>query len=400
MARLYYKIILEHKNTILTYIVIFLSIFTIFGMFSDSLYGSSEQIYEQKKTNIAILDHDNSELSKAVVAHLKETSNYNDLGDDIEDIKEALFFAQIDNIIEIPKGFEQDFEAGKENVIQLQQRPDDANGVLVKQKLNSYLSSLKSYRNIDSNLSYKQASSLVTKDLKQKAQMKFVKTEENRKSDMLRTMYFNFMSYVLFSVIVMTASSAMHSIYRSEMLKRTLVSPMNSTKMNLKVVLSNVCFGLILWLVFTSVILFIRKENMFSASGALYILNSFVFTIVSISFAYMATAFVSNKKNAVNKLDMITTIVGLVSAFLGGAFLPQMFIPENILQISKFIPTFWFVKLNDSMTSMIDVTSDVLKEGLQCMGIQLLFAIAFLMIGLVVMKNNRSQDAIIDNDYE
>lgn len=399
MFKLYYKIVRANKHSILTYAAVFLAIFVLFAAFAGDM-NSQSSVYEQEKPSIAIIDRDDSELSKALVKQLKKSNEVISYFTNENDIRDGLFFGQIDAIVELPENFENDYEAGKENLMKLELRPEDASGVLIEQKVNSFLTSIRSYRSVDASLSYNDAASLVSKDLDKKAEITFIKEKKDRKEDMMRNLYYNFLSYVLFSIIVMTLGAAMHSIYRSEILKRTLISPINSTSMNIKLVFANISFGLILWGIFTAIILMIRHESMFTEAGLIYIINSLVFTLLCICFAFMATSLFSNKRNAHTKLDMLTNIFGLVGSFFGGAFLPQQFMPDNILQIARFLPNYWYVKLNDTLMAVSDVSEDIIKIACTNIGIQLLFAIAFLCIGLVIMKSKRSQDVIIDNDFE
>lgn len=99
-------------------------------------------------------------------------------------------------------------------------------------------------------------------------------------------------------------------------------------------------------------------------------------------------------------LNGISNIVGLGSSFLCGAFVPLSMIGENILVISRFLPSYWYVKLNDSLTSAVHVGDALLQEAFMTYGILLLFAAAFLCIALVIMKNRRTQDALEDTSMQ
>ena len=397
MLKLYYKIINANRSTIITYFAIFLAIFAVFGAFAGEVRDTTS--FVQKRASIAVLDNDKSELSKIVVKQLGIDTDIADVGSTMEEMKDALFFAQVNVIVEIPKGFQEKFEAGEQHIVEFQFRPDHGDGVLVQQSLNSYLASVHSYTQIDETLSYKEVGKLVKKDLKNKVKTETVSGKEETSGDGMRIQFYNFLSYVLFSVIVMSAGAAMHTIYRSEMLKRTLIAPINSTKINIKIVVGNISFALILLLMF-NIVVFFMSDSMFSTSGLLLVLNSIVYTLVCISFTYMITTLITNKKNGKDKLDMISNIVGLMMSFLCGAFLPISFIPESVLQVAKFLPAYWYVKLNESMLTVTNVTNDLFKTIVECMGIQLLFAIAFIVIGLVVMKHKRTQGEIIDSDHE
>ena len=81
--------------------------------------------------------------------------------------------------------------------------------------------------------------------------------------------------------------------------------------------------------------------------------------------------------------------------FLGGAFVPQSMISESILTISRFIPTYWYVKANDTLANLNNFDGQEIHDILSYMGIEVLFLIACSMIALLIMRNRKTQEAFI-----
>lgn len=394
MMKLYFRIARSHWRSISLYMGIFIGCFAFFGVVSSQ--RSDVKMYEGVKPKIVLADQDHSEISSQLTSYLSEKMEIIEVGDSKTDREDALFFARVSAVVEIPEGFDSSFRAGNHAELNVLQRPDDANTIMIQQNVNSYLNTLESYKNVSPDASYKELHTQVMKGLNKKAEVTLVNEEEGGSAFYLRSSYYNYLSYILIVLCLMVVGLTMHSIYRSEILKRNLVSPMSSSRMNLQLVLANAGFGVILWAIMTVVVLLIDFNVMMTPTGLLYILNSFIFTMMSVALAFMCTTLISNLVHADDALNGITNILGLGCSFLGGAFVPQAMIADSVLVFSRFLPTYWYVKLSDAMSQGTELTDEILSTAMQCMGILILFTIAFLMIGLVVMRNKRSQNEIAD----
>ena len=124
---------------------------------------------------------------------------------------------------------------------------------------------------------------------------------------------------------------------------------------------------------------------MLSQGGLLYALNSLVFVIIALSIGFLLGNICDSKI-----ISPISTVISLGCAFLGGSFVPQEVLGENVLKIARIIPSYWFVKANDTIAETGVFTSGALKEIFGYMGIQLCFAAAFLAVALVVIKRKRT----------
>ena len=81
---------------------------------------------------------------------------------------------------------------------------------------------------------------------------------------------------------------------------------------------------------------------------------------------------------------MVSNVLALGMSFLTGVFVPLEFLGEGIIRFAHFLPSYWYilgVRFIDSY-----VTGDALTELWQYMGIQMLFAMAVLAVGLAYSR--------------
>ena len=394
VLKVYYKIMKSHWLTLMIYMSIFFTVFFVFGMSASE--RSDIKMYEGSKPNIAVLDRDGSSLSEGLLTYLGTQANIKHKNVSNSDAQDALFYADVSAIITIPEGFEEEFASGKE-AVSMNQRPDDVNGVLLQQTINKYLDTMHAYE----KLYPKQGiSELHTRVQNTTAEVKMSDSEEVATSSMLRGAYFNYASYIMLVITILLIGLTMHSFFNAEITKRNLIAPVSQNRMNLQLVFCNLSVGIALWGLMMLMILGMVWDSMMTLGGLLEIVNAFVFMLMCVSMSFMFCVIPAKSKHPDDMLNGISNIVGLGSSFLCGAFVPLSMIGENILVISRFLPSYWYVKLNDSLTSAVHVGDALLQEAFMTYGILLLFAAAFLCIALVIMKNRRTQDALEDTSMQ
>ena len=85
-------------------------------------------------------------------------------------------------------------------------------------------------------------------------------------------------------------------------------------------------------------------------------------------------------------------VIALGTCFLGGSFVPQEFLSESVKVTAIVNPVYWFVKANNIINSISSYTFKNLKTAFVCMGIEIIFALVFLSITLIIVKHKRTQD--------
>ena len=102
----YFKFIYRKKSLILTYVLIFSGL-SIAMMVVQNKSGGAES-YVQKKVDIAIVDRDQSAVSKALTKYLEGQNTRKKIKDDEDSFKNELYWRNVNYILVIPDGFEQD----------------------------------------------------------------------------------------------------------------------------------------------------------------------------------------------------------------------------------------------------------------------------------------------------
>ena len=111
----YFKFVYRKKSLILTYVLIFSGL-SIAMMVVQNKSGGAES-YVQKKVDIAIVDRDQSAVSKALTKYLEGQNTRKKIKDDEDSFKNELYWRNVNYILVIPDGFEQDVMQGKQNVL-------------------------------------------------------------------------------------------------------------------------------------------------------------------------------------------------------------------------------------------------------------------------------------------
>ena len=102
--------------------------------------------------------------------------------------------------------------------------------------------------------------------------------------------------------------------------------------------------------------------------------------------ALSITFLISKLTNQIQVISLMANAFGLGMAFLGGVFVPLEFLSDTVIKIAHFLPTYWNVR-----TIELIERYQPKKIGtiFIYMGIQLLFAVAILCIGMVLAKRKR-----------
>ena len=103
---------------------------------------------------------------------------------------------------------------------------------------------------------------------------------------------------------------------------------------------------------------------------------------IALSLAYLIGLFMKNN----NMLNGITNIVSLGMCFLSGVFVPINIMDKKVLKIAQFLPVYWYEQVNDILSRHHSLNPELLGRVRMGMGIQLLFAAAFVSLILVVSR--------------
>jgi ABC-2 type transport system permease protein len=198
--------------------------------------------------------------------------------------------------------------------------------------------------------------------------------------------YFQYMPYILISIIISVVSLVLVTMNKKDIRYRTNCSCLKESSYTFQLFLGSFLFVFIIWLLFMIGGMILNKE--FYTGRAWYaVLNSFIFAVVVGTMAVLVASFEPKD----NVLNLITQVLGLGMSFFCGIFIPVEVLSDKVLSVARFLPAYWYVRANNMIA---DITQFSLNEVIQCYLIQLGFAAAMVIITLLVRKVKYSGAAI------
>ena len=377
---LYWKIFRSYLGVIFVYVGIFLLI----GIAVTSSNSSVQDSFDETKIKISLNNLDEgSTLSTGLLGYLENYSEIVELDD--EDIKDALYFRRIQVIITIPENFEEEFLAGKSNLIMQEKIESTMTTVALDQAINKYLNYVRVYIN-QTNYSLDEVLPLVKNVLENEAEAQTT----SELSDLLdfSGFYYKTLSYVIISVILTVVGLITISFRKLEVRRRLFTSPYPQRKINLEMILGNFIFTVFLVILLCSVSLILYKEALLNLNGILLVINTFIFAIAALSMAYFFSLLISREQ----VLSGFNNVFSLGTSFITGAFVPQALLGSGMLTLAHIFPNYYFVYNVDLITSYTNLSNVILNKVYLYYGIQLLFAGVFIIASILVSKKQTKSE--------
>ena len=371
------KIVNKYKFNIILYTVLLI---TFAGVNFKS--GNNTTNYIATKPDVYIVNYDeNKGITKDLIKYLNKNTNIKKLNNNKEAINDALFYRDVNYIIYIPKDFRKNFLEGKNPKIKIK-TTKDYNSVLAENLLSNYIKTANIYlKNSPSEQELiKKVNKTISKSIKVKINSKL---DTNSLSQV--TFYFNFLNYSILAGCVYVICLILSSFKEEKIHKRMMISSTSYKKINQKLLLSLGVIAILLWIFYIALAFILLGKVIFKAHGILYIINSFIFMIVSLSLSFLVGNIV-NSKTAING---IINVVALGSSFLCGAFVPMEWLPKYVVSISHILPSYWYIKTNELIKTIevINLKSiePLIKNGL----VLIIFMIIFITITNIISKKKR-----------
>lgn len=366
------KVVNKCKAPILMYTVILI----VFGGLNIKTSEKSMN-FVGTKPDIYIINHDEEKgITKSLISYMTNNSNVVNLDNNDDAIKDAIFYRDVNYIIEIPRDYHKDFMKGINPEIKIE-TTNDYPAMQASTMLNRYLKVAKLYRDLDYNEDelVKKAENVLANETN------ITMTSELDTTHLSKaTFYFNFLNYCLLAGSIYVICLILNSFKNDKIKKRTVISSMPITKFNRDLLLSNGLFALLLWLFYILISFVLVGKVMFTLHGLIYIINSFVFSVCTLSIAFLLGNIVQNK----NAINGIINVIALGSSFLCGAFVPIEWLPNAVLKIAHVLPSYWFIQTNEKIATLESINLSTLKPVLINMGVLLIFSAIFIILTNII----------------
>lgn len=366
--RYFMKIAIRNRWTIAMYVIVFF----VMTVLNSSNAMKREESFVESRLNIGIIDNCNSELSNSLKDYLKDENNIVDTVEDEDYIKEQIFLEMADAVIIIPDDFDEKVINREESVL-IYKDDRKPQAIQIDNQINKFLGFANiTYENGTFDLDY------VNEALNESIEVHVLSSEDKFKNLGLNAwlkFYFNFTEYVIIALYVAVIGVVMSDFGDENIDNRRRISSKRFLEFNREIYLGQLTLAAAVASIFIiASILFIR-ENIWSVYYVKYLVNLVVFSFSILCLTFLINNITRNKY----AITALSNVLSLGTSFISGVMVPQEILGEKVLVIAKFFPMYYFVKVNDSIVSSF---SDVGFE----LFMQLLFSVAFLLIGLILSK--------------
>lgn len=387
----YMKIVKKNLFMAIMYTAIFIFLtFAFSGNSKLSFEGArlgkdNEVVFENSRLVISVIDKDNSEASAEFRNFISTRHDIVDIGEDKDDILDALYYTRVDYVLTIEDGYEERLSAGEtEGLFSNYQIPGSYDGVFVDNTINQYVSILSAYLagGNEMTAALDKAAEIMAEETEVKVEMFSDELEEDSEYPARTQFYFNFLPYGLIASLISILSTVLIKINSREVAFRANCSSTTAISQIMQILLGSVVLVLAAWIVFMLAGVLING-GMFTGKCWLAVLNSFVFILVAAGIAIL----ISILKKDSRSVAMIANIVSLGMSFLCGVFVEQALLDEKVLAISRFLPAYWYIKANDMLIFTTEETFSS-SEFMACIGIEALYAAALFAVIIIVSKSS------------
>ena len=374
------KILKKNIPTFLIYMLVFIMV-SVIATRIEVLSGGPEN-FSDTKINVAVFNEAETPLTKSFISSLSEVANIVELEDTEESIQDALYFRAVYMIIRIPSDFGQISENGEMVPLDVMTIPDAPETIQAQNHINQFLRLLSAtklgYPELSEADLASKVAALATNDT-------VVHMAEQAKQGIegdLMPFFFNYMAYSYMYIVIMGVATIMLVFGRKDLKMRNTCSPVTGYSNSLQLLASNGVFALIVWILLLLVSFVMDFRNVFKLNTIYFMINSFIFGLSILGLSFLIGNLVKGKQ----ALSAIAGIVTLSACFISGVFVPQAFLGESVLKVASFFPTYWYVKGNLMIGDLTNFSNGHLSELYSILLIEGGFALAFIMIALVVGK--------------
>ena len=389
----YLKIIEKNKGQLLMYLGIVVALAIMMTMFNAQ---SNQTGFAATKVNIAFFNDDagidtaadsGTSIVSGLHDYLAQIAIIEDVADNPEAIRDALFFGKIYYAVRVPQGFAASFDQDGSSQIETVSAPGSTTSIYLELLINKYLNTAKLYRKGLPDASTAEIIRLTSENLAISTPVE-VKTFQTRQGSYDNIVYyFNYLAYALLSILILGVSTCMMTFNNLDLKRRNLCSPLTQRSMNLQLIAGNLVFSLFSWAIMIIVSLVLYFRSMLSPAGLLFGLNSLVFMIVGLCLSFM----IGNLLKSRNAQAAVSNVLTLGTCFIAGVFVPQAILGKTVLAIARVTPTYWYVKANSEIGSLSSISARSLNLIWPSLAIQLLFAAVFLALSWIIIRKRRQQ---------
>lgn len=374
----YMKILKQNLGLVFLYLGIFFSVSIVLQMAAQK---GEDSLYQTTSIDLGVVNPDDSLLSSGFVDYLSQIHHVTIMENDPETLQENLFYRNVEYIIQIPADFYKTCIQNGES-LKVTKVPGSYSSYYIDQQISSYLDTMRTY--LAAGFSQEEAITALKSQVHEPVTKLSSNSVSTDKSPLVY--YFRYIPYLFLGALCYTMGYILMAFKKGDIQKRMAASAISSRRQTLEGLLAMGMIGAGLWFLgILGAVLMYRNNFLDSRMLPYYLLNTLLMLIVALSLSYLIGMFINNS----DLLSGAANIVSLSMCFLCGVFVPMDVMDKSVLKVSQFLPVYWYEQVNEILSSHISLTSQLQEKVWLGMGIELLFAVVFVFLIMVVSKQRR-----------
>ncbi len=376
----YIKMTKKNIGIVLMYFGIFLGIAIAINA---TFQKENKEGFAAQKLDVAVVDLDESEMSKQLVSYLKQKHQVTLQKDDKAKLAEELYYQKHNVVLRILEGFEEKAEKG-EIGINLTNSPGSYNGIYLEQQINNFMRNIFMYR----------AAGYSTEEGCQKAMQQ---KESNVTLEDLNGnggklpahgSFFQYLPYLFLAVFGAVLGKILFTFRRREVKNRLMASAVPLIRQNAETILAFFVIGMMMYTVCIVSMMLLYGDSVRSAGNLIwYFVNGFLCMLSSLEVAFIIGVMVKSEM----QINTVSTPVSLGICFLCGVFVPLNVMGAQTKAVAKFLPIYWYESVNNLLMKYEDVSGAIGKQVLVVLGIQVLFVFALASAGMAIVRYQQQE---------
>lgn len=376
----YMRIMKKNAGLIFLYLAIF---FGVALALQAAAGKESYSSYESEKIKIGLVDKDNGPLAEGLTKWLENTHHVTRMEDSRENLQEELFYRNVEYIVVIPENFYETCMVNGES-ISVTKVPGSYTAYYVDQQLESCLNTMRTY--LEAGFTQEEAAQVILDE--KSAEVTLLDLDGNNGGVPAYIYYFRYMPYLFLAVLCYVMGYVLMAFKKGDIPKRMQASAVSVRRQSMEGLLAMLVMGGGLWVIgMAGAVVMYGKEILTAQNRWYYMLNSLVMMAVALSLSYLIGLFVKNS----NMLSGIANILSLGMCFLCGVFVPMDVMNKNVLKVSQFLPVYWYETVNETLGSYSHLTEEAAATVWKGMGLEMMFAVAFVCMILAVSRYQRQK---------
>lgn len=360
---------------------LYLAIFvTICIMVQLMTKGEGMNQFQEESLKIAVIDRDGGELSESLKDYLGEKHQLVDMEDDKKVIQENLFYRNVYYVVTIPEDFEQKYLKEGER-LKTTKVPGTFSAYYIDQQIDTFLNDVRILKS--AGFSTEEAAKEAIRIGKMNTEVTMIDKNGHGGQMAPHAYMFQFLPYLFLGVLCYIIGFVMIAYRKKDVRRRILCSSISLRKQNAGLVAGYIVIGVGFWLICMLMpVTLYGKAFLQDSNLPYYLLNSFAMVLVALAISFIVGVTVENE----NIVNAATNVISLGMCFVCGVFVPMSVLSEGVRKAAHFLPVYWYETVNEIIGNNAQFTAAQSMAVWKGIGLQMLFAVVFLSVGLAVSK--------------